>query len=110
MDPATISLIVGLVIQGGRMGYSYYESTQYALKQANIQRSVIEANQAQLALAFHNSFPNVTFDEWLSIIRDSLTAWGQTPDNTLPSNWTKYAPYAIVGVIFIILLIKQSQK
>jgi hypothetical protein len=109
MDPATIALIVGLVIQGGKMGYSYYESTQYALKQARIQRSMIEADQAQVALALHNNFPNVTFDEWLSIVSNSLASQEQTADGTndIKSNWLGYVPYVAIGVIFIILLLRE---
>jgi hypothetical protein len=110
MDPATISLIVGLVIQGGRMGYNYYEATQYALKQESIQRSILEANQAQIAIAMHDQFPNVTFDEWLSIIKNSVESMPQ--DQTLDgksTDWTKYAPYIAIGGIFLLIVYIQSR-
>jgi len=106
MDPATISLIVGLVIKGVEMGYSYYSSTQDALKQARIQQSMIEADKAQVALALNARFPNVTFDEWLSIIDNALiTEVPQIPDEK--EKWKSYAPYVVIGVIFLFLVYRR---
>lgn len=108
MDPATLSLIVSLALKGVSMGYNYYQSTQYALKQASIKKSMLEADQAQLALAMHDNFPNVTFDEWLSIVKDAQPS--QIPDHSGITNnsWTKYAPIVGVGILFLLVSLRDQ--
>jgi len=103
MDPATISLIVSLISTGIKLGYSYYQSVQYAKAQAKLTRALLDAEISSIAnaLAMQTDIP---FSQWFTVLKMTFVDTGPLPEPPPPEpkkDWTMYVVFGVLGVLIL---------
>jgi len=102
MDPATITLIVSLISTGIKLGYSYYQSVQYAKTQAKLTRALLDAEISGIAnsLASQTTIP---FSQWFTVLKMTFVAPIPIPEPPLnpKKDWTMYVVFGVLGVLIL---------
>jgi len=100
MDPATIALIVSLISTGIKLGYSYYQSVQYAKAQAKLTRALLDAEISSIAnsLAMQTDIP---FSQWFTVLKMTFVEPIQEPPPEPKKDWTMYVVFGVLGVLIL---------
>lgn len=105
--PALVYAIFQVAVVLFQAGYTYYNGLQQARRQQREQRYLDQLEMSQLAELLVSKYPDITYDEWLDYVKATNLIY---PPGNLPpleqTDWTKYLPYAIVGVILILVIKK----
>ena len=102
--PVVATLIISLVSTGLKMGYSYYQSVQYAKEQAKIQRELQETELAYIAnqLSMQTDIP---FSQWYTVVKMTFNMPVITPPEPQPEpekdNTIIYIVFAVLGILII---------
>ena len=102
MDPATITLIASLISTGLKLGYSYYQATQYAKAQAKLTRALLDAEISSIAntLALQTDIP---FSQWYTVLKMTFvdTIPIPPPEPEPKKDWTMYVVFGVLGVLIL---------
>jgi len=102
MDPATITLIVSLISTGIKLGYSYYQSVQYAKAQAKLTRALLDAEISSIAnsLALQTTIP---FSQWYTVLKMTFvdTIPIPPPEPEQKKDWTMYVVFGVLGILIL---------
>ena len=100
--PAMVMAIFSIAVELFNIGYTLYQGIQEARRRQTEQRILEQQELAQLAEMFVSKYPNLTYDEWLGLVKATNIIYPPsdiTPEESI--DWTKYLPYAILLLIII---------
>ncbi len=105
--PALVYAIFQVAVLLFQGGYTYYTGLQEARRQQRIQRYLSQLEMSQLAELLVNKYPDITYDEWLDYVKvtNQIYPGGELPEPD-KTDWSRYLPYMIVGVIIVLVMKK----
>jgi hypothetical protein len=100
--PAVIALIASLVIQGIKLGYTYYQSVMMAREQAELTRQLAEDEIVAISSALSQQ-TGISFSEWYNIIKLSYVPQPPViiPEPKPKNDWTMYIVFGVLGVLIL---------
>lgn len=100
--PMLIAFIASVIIDGIKIGYSYYQASKIASEQAKLERALTDAEVTEIAYALSQQ-TTIGFSQWYNVIKLTFvpTIPGPNPQPEPKKDYTMYIVFGLLGVLIL---------